>query len=564
MSADQDQAPGVIGVATSGIQDVSALLPLLGTEQCERLVTSALERGILYAAATPMSIFGSLGIVKAGFVVLLTSIDGRLFPGPTLMQNSGFTPAGIGKLLARVAGSDRHLYVAEDKLRSILGRKKIRSVKINLLSRDLLRWNFKLIAWTAFLGAFGLTPYIYLIVHFLPSKPFRTTWLYPILRIAGCNLVTVSIQLIFQLRVLEETYCRIRFIAYDNHFKGLGISLPEFWDSNERSKTVLSQFRSWLIQGGFPAAQISRELRLGGRNKQLFLESLGRITSFSLPPFDPVSRDPPRKAAPPAPDPSTGQASLKPDLSEVEKGSAGKQPVASTRLPMSLRSSPLNPELYLTTSLLWIIQAQLLFGLGLAIVGYIGCFSVVQAAPPSNSKGPLVWIALEAVLAIARTLLWALNPTWDDPKSPMALKKYRARVPSATGDRGDRDDTKCSYGIGWTLDSATADDMHALIIGIDVHNTRHVEDLKSCVKDAQSMVNYLEDTLLVPRSQIVTLYNSEATKERIITELEGLVHKGSVSQDAPIIVYIATQGATTIASDEMWLPGRVVRDQYFV
>jgi len=49
---------------TGGIQDVSALLPLLGTDQCEHHVGSALEGG-----------FGSLGIVKIGISVLISSIS---------------------------------------------------------------------------------------------------------------------------------------------------------------------------------------------------------------------------------------------------------------------------------------------------------------------------------------------------------------------------------------------------------------------------------------------------------------------------------------------------------
>ena len=51
---------------TGGIQDIAALLPLIGTDQCEKHVGSALDGGFLYAAATPLSIFGSLGVVKIG------------------------------------------------------------------------------------------------------------------------------------------------------------------------------------------------------------------------------------------------------------------------------------------------------------------------------------------------------------------------------------------------------------------------------------------------------------------------------------------------------------------
>jgi hypothetical protein len=54
----------------SGIQDISAFLPVIWTEQCERHVGEVLEVGLLYAAATPLSLFGSLGIVKSGTAIL--------------------------------------------------------------------------------------------------------------------------------------------------------------------------------------------------------------------------------------------------------------------------------------------------------------------------------------------------------------------------------------------------------------------------------------------------------------------------------------------------------------
>ena len=62
---------GIGSTLTGGIQDIAAILPLLGTEQCSNHVSSALTRGYLYAAATPMSIFGSLGMVSAGLKTLV-------------------------------------------------------------------------------------------------------------------------------------------------------------------------------------------------------------------------------------------------------------------------------------------------------------------------------------------------------------------------------------------------------------------------------------------------------------------------------------------------------------
>ena len=50
---------------TGGIQNIAGFLPLLGTQQCEEHIGSALTKGYLYASATPMSIFGSLGIAPS-------------------------------------------------------------------------------------------------------------------------------------------------------------------------------------------------------------------------------------------------------------------------------------------------------------------------------------------------------------------------------------------------------------------------------------------------------------------------------------------------------------------
>ena len=46
---------------TGGIQDVSDLLPLLDMEQCNEHASSVLTKVYLNAAATRVSLFGSLG-----------------------------------------------------------------------------------------------------------------------------------------------------------------------------------------------------------------------------------------------------------------------------------------------------------------------------------------------------------------------------------------------------------------------------------------------------------------------------------------------------------------------
>lgn len=612
MSTDEilKRGPGFLNVATAGgIQDVSPFLPLLGTEHCEKLVTSALQNGLLYAAATPMTMFGSLGILKAG-ITLWSSIDIRVFPGPTLLKNAGFVPSGHGKLLLHVAESKRNLYVAEDKLRCILSKKRIRSVEINLLSKDLVVWNVRLIAWTILLSSFGLIPYIYPIYRSLPEEPFETTWVYPLMRIAGCDIIAVTIQLLFQIRILDETYCRIRFHAMDSYFKDHGQSLPPFWDPNERARDILSKLRGLMKTPKHPnmqpngtdgqtAASVASNSALGQSNSllpkvdhnaarwrenlstdvedRLATSGLGKMSSFAFPAFVAPSRPP--SIAPPSPAlPSSG--ALQSPASADDPSAAERGEIAQTQAPPSVCFSDYPPQHFapitqlgmepvpsrllawvsesFTNVLLWATQLFLFVGIGLTFVGYIGCFTIIQATDRSDWKAPVIWLIVEAALGGIRTVLWAWNPTWDDAKSPIALEK----VPSDDSDslsvdghsaagtttdfanisvEGDAagDSKKCSYGIGWMLDSVTADDMHALIIAVNKANAKDLEDLDECTADGDRVSEYLQDTLLVPRSQIVKLYDEDATKAKIVEELKALAHRGTVAQDAPIVIYFA-------------------------
>ena len=138
------------------------------------------------------------------------------------------------------------------------------------------------------------------------------------MRTQGCALVAITIQVIFQLRILEEVYYRLRFIATDSYLKDKGSSLSSFWDPNRRSKSVL------------------RELRTSGEhvdtlgNTLLRVQDIGKITSFHV---------------------------------DVEK-----QGLGGSNLLLGL-----HPYHQLKTTLpLWTARTLLLFGLGLSVVGYIG------------------------------------------------------------------------------------------------------------------------------------------------------------------------------------------------
>ena len=60
----------------------------------------------------------------------------------------------------------------------------------------------------------------------------------------------------------------------------------------------------------------------------------------------------------------------------------------------------------------WLLLFLLLIGLLASVVGYVGCFSVVQNS--TSTSGPVSWLCLEAGLSVVRLAIWAWNPTKDD------------------------------------------------------------------------------------------------------------------------------------------------------
>ncbi|KAJ7926395.1 hypothetical protein B0H13DRAFT_1599518, partial [Mycena leptocephala] len=106
---------------SSGIQDISAILSLFGTEQCELHVGSALRGGgrggYLYAAITPVSIFGSLGAAKAAFTIMLIGLPF----GPRMLKYVGFEPKG-DVVAAAMLESNSDRYLAETRLLRLLDK----------------------------------------------------------------------------------------------------------------------------------------------------------------------------------------------------------------------------------------------------------------------------------------------------------------------------------------------------------------------------------------------------------------------------------------------------------
>ncbi|KAJ8092798.1 hypothetical protein PM082_023627 [Marasmius tenuissimus] len=218
---------------SNGIQDIAALLPLLGTEQCERHVGDALQKGYLYAAAAPLSIFGSLGVVKISFATFVAAMT-RPFYGGSWLHDAGFgTTGSVASMVTLAPGTKR--YGAEVRLERLMkeqhidnpgmilsierfGWKKAEGAAASLL-RPNLSWNLCLILTSALASIVALTPYIYLAIN---DQRNALVWMFPALRSFGSFLCVVSTQLVLQRRIHYITSSSL-FLMKERHRDPLSI-----------------------------------------------------------------------------------------------------------------------------------------------------------------------------------------------------------------------------------------------------------------------------------------------------------------------------------------------------
>ena len=152
------------GTLTGGIQDIAALLPLLGTEQCEEQIGSVLTKGFLFAAATPISIFGSLGLATAGFKALVAaiSIPQLKIEGARFLAHAGFEPKGENLPLIMFDSEEKKSHLAEKRLQSMMKELHIKDSSKVTVSSKTWEWNLKMILCTAISCIISITPYIHL------------------------------------------------------------------------------------------------------------------------------------------------------------------------------------------------------------------------------------------------------------------------------------------------------------------------------------------------------------------------------------------------------------------
>ena len=266
-----------------------------------------------------MSIFGSLGLVSAGYKTLAACFTYGNFEGAMLLGNMGFEPQGENLSLIMVeAGKGKKRYIIETRMDQLIKELNIDKNRITGVSHKSAAWNVKMMATTAFFCAFSITPYIYM--NLVPNNLNTITrWLFPVLRATGGFTTATFIQLLIQQRI-----------------------------------TTLS--KQYLVK-----------------------------------------QDPPRNA----------------DVEAME----------TKKHRMDVH----------TKLLVW----PLLFGIIASVVGYIGCFSVVQNS--TTTFGPISWLCLEAGLSLMRLAIWAWNPTKDDAPPLEIILKLDKQEPLPTCNKYNED-----------------------------------------------------------------------------------------------------------------------------
>ena len=338
------------GTITNGIQDLSALLPLLGTEQCENHIGSALTDGFLYAAATPMSIFGSLGVARAGFKTLLsaTSIPRLKFDGVKILAAVRFKPEGTNLLLI-MFDEEGERYCCEKSMMEELHVEDSNKISVSSKTRD---WNIMMILATAVSCIISITPYIHLNLHEPNKLDHFVRWAFPVIRAMGGFLTATMIQLVIQYRLLA--IMRKRLIL-----DGLG---------EEKRKGP----------------------NINGKELHLTLDQCFAVLEQDV-----------RLKSPVAP------TALLPDGIDLEPGLAAEA-AGKDRENLQSRIKEANGS----SIVRWTFLILLFIGIIASVVGYVGCFSAVQGS--GSSKEALIWLCLEAGLSIVRIILWAINPKGDD------------------------------------------------------------------------------------------------------------------------------------------------------
>ncbi|KAF7351899.1 hypothetical protein MVEN_01151600 [Mycena venus] len=316
----------------------------------DQLFVGEAAGGYLYAAVTPVSIFGSLGAAKAAFTIVFISLPF----GSRILKYVGFEPKG-DVVASAMLDTDSDRYLAETRVLQLLDKYYIRTAQRVSVERPavtpqlipLRPWDLSLLVASLFVACLGVLPYVHFSV--LHHSPFPALAIFfPFCRVIGGLLCVFPGQLLLQYRIQKIIKQRLLFKGINDILNEHNTKIPIhhlLWDESHSSEACLSSLVDFLSR--------SKTTR--------FVKHVALL-------FGPES---------------------------------GSKDVAN------------GIKAYLANTWQWLaLICALLLGFVMTIVGYIGCFTIVQSSSvPSDTY---IWLGTEAALAFLRLLIWGLNPSWDD------------------------------------------------------------------------------------------------------------------------------------------------------
>ncbi|KAK7033933.1 hypothetical protein VNI00_012557 [Paramarasmius palmivorus] len=399
---------------SSGIQDVAALLPLLGTEQCERHVGSALEKGYLYAAASALSLFGSLGIVKATFAAFLAVITYPFYGGRWLGDAGFATPGSVSSMVT--LDEETGMYGAELKLQKLMEEQHIDDPK--MVS------SFEWSGWRRGQGAYnaeeaarrwngrewdegGRSVALYMKELFTDIIRRDLRGLVRDIKALG-RRIGFDVQHIIRKR-LEYFYSWNALLIITSALCAIVSMSPYIYLASNDWSNPLSWVYPALRSFGSFLCVVCTQLALQLRIQQIMTISIAwmdirrRYTNITEDTHTPLEE--------------RLRAHLR-SSSSLEEGQQALPKAVRKELTALLAVDPM------------LVVYQLLSGVGIAMIvaGYVGCFSLVGSA--DVTAGPYVWFAMETFLSLIRVFLWGLNPLWDETTGlTMSLRLHDSESP---------------------------------------------------------------------------------------------------------------------------------------
>jgi hypothetical protein len=189
---------------SSGIQDISAVATLFGTEACAAHLLSSISKGYIYASVSMLSMFGSLAAVKASAYLILPA---------EWLKNAGMTDCGADLETMGWGDSAWPTNILADRLGSVPGG----TSKIDF-TPELRKWIIQA-TLTGLSGALGIVPFL---------APLILAWdhvyaAFPIMRVVGGTLIGCLVPITTILSL--ETDLKKSYKIYLRTLLGIGATM---------------------------------------------------------------------------------------------------------------------------------------------------------------------------------------------------------------------------------------------------------------------------------------------------------------------------------------------------